>query len=106
MDLLKKKLLSPLKCGVLALVVLRQAILPDEVKWWWRFHVEPNALWSWLIKSIIGSKGGMCRTMAYFYTGTLEIHSKFDRFTCKVFNQSSKRNLELEKVHNFGMMYG
>ncbi|GJS89127.1 RNA-directed DNA polymerase, eukaryota, reverse transcriptase zinc-binding domain protein [Tanacetum coccineum] len=28
-------------------------------KWWWRFHIEPNALWCKVIKSIHGPSGGL-----------------------------------------------
>lgn len=53
------KVLMPFRnngLGVSSLQASNQALL---AKWWWRYRVEPNALWRKIIKSIPGVDGGL-----------------------------------------------
>ncbi|GJX59890.1 RNA-directed DNA polymerase, eukaryota [Tanacetum coccineum] len=48
---------SPKSCGGLGIGSIHALNLATLSKWWWRFHLEKNSLWSLIITSIHGSHG-------------------------------------------------
>lgn len=40
------------------------------IKWWWRFRLEPNAIWSNMIKSIHDNNGGFNQSASSLLSGT------------------------------------
>ncbi|XP_071695278.1 uncharacterized protein [Rutidosis leptorrhynchoides] len=55
---LKDNVLLPYEGGGLNIGSLKAKNLALLAKWWWRFHVEKDALWVKIIQSLFGKDGG------------------------------------------------
>lgn len=53
------KVLMPKKNGGLGIRSLLSSNQSLLAKWWWRFKIEPNALWRKIITSIFGNEGAL-----------------------------------------------
>lgn len=82
-------MIAPPKKGGLGIGSLQASNLAMLTKWWWRFRVEPHALWRKMIKSIHGNDGG------------LSYDNSMSR-TCGPWSKITKLQKELQK-HNINL---